>query len=97
MAVERGPKSLHEHNKSLLYSNRPKFKEDIRENIYLDKIRTDGVKFLEIEEIQVRKVIAEIKSNARKELIREFKMLLASIAITLVILFYLKEYLDHVF
>lgn len=68
MSVERGPKSLHEHNKSLLYSNRPKFKEDIRENIHIDKIRTDGILFDQIEEDRLEKVIAQIKANAQKEL-----------------------------
>ena len=97
MSIERGPKSLHEHNKSLLYSNRPKFKEDIRDNIHVDKIRTDGVLFEKIEENQLEKVIAEIKSNAKRELLRQFKMLAISVFITILIMIFLKDYLDQRF
>ena len=97
MSVERGPKSLHEHNKSLLYSNRPKFKEDLRENIHIDKIRTDGILFDQIEEDRLEKVIAQIKANAQKELYKEFKMLALSIVITILILIFLKDFLDQKF
>ena len=97
MSVDRGPKSLHEHNKSLLYSNRPKFKEDIRENIYLDKIRNDGIGFEKFEEKELEKVITQIKLNAKKELFRQYKMLSISIFITIMIMIYLKDYLDQRF
>ena len=97
MSVERGPKSLQEHNKSLLYSNRPKFKEDIRENIYVDKLRVDGIKFEEIETDQVNRVIAQIKLNAKREMFRQFSMLALSIIITIVIMIFLKDYLDQRF
>lgn len=89
MSVERGPKSLHEHNKSLLYSNRPKFKEDIRENIHTDKIRTDGVLFEKVDKDQLEKVIAQIKTNAKRELLRQFKLLAISVFITLLIIIFL--------
>lgn len=95
MAVERGPKSLHEHNKSLLYSNRPKFKEDIRDNIYVDRLREDGIMFSKVTEEELQKVLAKIRMNARKEIFRQLKMLAASIVITILILIYLKDYLDH--
>lgn len=97
MPVERGPKSLHEHNKSLLYSNRPKFKEDIRDNIYVDKIRMDGVLFEKIEKDQLEKVIAQIRINAKRELLKQFKMLAISIFITILIMLFLKDYLDQSF
>ncbi|PTX43503.1 hypothetical protein C8P64_2031 [Christiangramia gaetbulicola] len=97
MSVERGPKSLHEHNKSLLYSNRPKFKEDIRDNIYVDKIRNDGIGQDKIDENQLKKVIAEIRFNARKELLKQFKILTLSIFITILIMAFLKDYLDQRF
>ncbi|QYA26943.1 hypothetical protein G3I01_16055 [Gramella sp. MT6] len=97
MSVERGPKSLHEHNKSLLYSNRPKFKEDIRENIYLDKIRNDGIGIDRIDENQLKKVITQIRLNAKKELYRQYKMLTVSIFIAIVIMIFLKDYLDQRF
>ncbi|MDR5589915.1 hypothetical protein [Christiangramia sp. SM2212] len=95
MAVERGPKSLHEHNKSLLYSNRPKFKEDIRDNIYVDKPRNDGLGLMEISEEDLELLLTAIRHKARTELNRQFKMMLASIGITIIILIYLKEYLDY--
>lgn len=97
MSVELGTKSLHEHNKSLLYSNRPKFKEDIRDNIYVDKIRTDGVLFEEIEKDKLERVIAQIKANAKRELIKDFKYLAISIFITILIMFFLEDYLDQRF
>lgn len=97
MSVERGPKSLQEHNKSLLYSNRPKFKEDIRDNIHVDKIRTDGVLFEKIEKQQLERVIAQIKANAKKELVKQFKILAISIFITILIIMFLKDYLDQRF
>lgn len=97
MSVERGPKSLQEHNKSLLYSNRPKFKEDIRDNIHVDKIRTDGVLFEKIEKQQLERVIAQIKANAKKELVKQFKILAISIFITILIMMFLKDYLDQRF
>lgn len=97
MSVERGPKSLHEHNKSLLYSNRPKFKEDIRDNIHVDKIRTDGVSFDKIEKDQLEKVIAQIRTKAKKELLKQFKLLAISIFITIMIMIFLKDYLDQRF
>ncbi|MCP9198852.1 hypothetical protein MKO06_02970 [Gramella sp. GC03-9] len=97
MSVERGPKSLHEHNKSLLYSNRPKFKEDIRDTIHVDKIRTDGILFEKIEEDHLEKVIAQIKANAKRELFKQFKMLAISIFITIGIMIFLKDYLDQRF
>lgn len=86
MSVERGTKSLHEHNKSLLYSNRPKFKETIRENIHVDRIRNDGVKFEKVNEIDVKKVIAQIRNNSKKGLLRELKIILISIYLTIIIL-----------
>ena len=97
MSVERGPKSLHEHNKSLLHSNKPKFKEDIRDNIYVDKIRNDGILFEKIEKEQLEKVLAQIKLNAKKELFRQFKMIAASVFITILIMIFLKDYLDQRF
>jgi len=97
MSVERGPKSLHEHNKSLLYSNRPKFKEDIRDNIYVDKIRNDGIGQDKVDENQLKKVIAEIRFNARKELLKQLKILTLSIFITILIMAFLKDYLDQRF
>ncbi|MGB7785817.1 MAG: hypothetical protein WBL27_06930 [Salinimicrobium sp.] len=97
MAVERGPKSLHEHNKSLLYSNRPKFKDNLRENIYVDRIRTDGVTFEKIEKEQLEKVIAQIRRNAKKKLLREYKIFTVSIFITAFILLFLENYLEQVF
>ena len=97
MSVERGPKSLQEHNKSLLYSNRPKFKEHIRENIYVDKIRKDRVMFKKVEEEALKKVMAQIKRNARREVYKQLKTLAVSIFITVIILLYLKDYLDHRF
>lgn len=97
MSVERGPKSLHEHNKSLLYSNRPKFKEDIRDNIYVDKIRNDGIGHDKVDKNQLKKVIAEIRFNARKELLKQFKILTLSIFITILIMAFLKDYLDQRF
>ena len=97
MSIERGPKSLHEHNKSLLYSNRPKFKEDIRDNIHIDKIRTDGVLFEKIEKHQLERVITEIKATAKKELIKQFQILAISIFITILIMIFLKDYLDQRF
>ena len=97
MSIERGPKSLHEHNKSLLYSNRPKFKEDIRDNIHVDKVRTDGIFFEKIDKDQLEKVIAKIKANAKRELLRQFKMLAISIFITILIMIFLKDYLDQRF
>lgn len=97
MSIERGPKSLHEHNKSLLYSNRPKFKEDIRDNIHVDKIRTDGVLFENIEKDQLERVIIQIKANAKKESLRQFKLLAISVLITIVIMIFLKDYLDQRF
>lgn len=97
MPVERGPKSLHEHNKSLLYSNRPKFKEDNRDNIYVDKLRTDGVLFQRIEKDKLDKVMAQIRLNAKKELQKQFKMVVISIFITILIMIFLKDYLDQSF
>ena len=97
MSIERGPKSLHEHNKSLLYSNRPKFKEDIRDNIYVDKIRTDGIAFAKIEKHQFDIVIAQIKARAKRELLKQFKILVISIFITILIMLFLKDYLDQTF
>ena len=97
MSVKLSTKSLHEHNKSLLYSNRPKFKEDIRDNIYVDKIRTDGVLFEEIEKDKLERVIAQIKANAKRELIKDFKYLAISIFITILIMIFLKDYLDQRF
>ena len=97
MAVERGPKSLHEHNKSLLYSNRPKFKEDIRDNIHVDKIRTDGILFEKIEKHQFEKVIAQIKTNAKREFFRQIRFMAISIFISFLIMIYLKDYLDQRF
>ncbi len=97
MSVERGPRSLHEHNKSLLYSNRPKFKEDIRDNIYVDRLRDDGIMFNKISEEELQKVLTKIRMNARKEFFRQLKMLAVSIVITIIILIYLKDYLDQSF
>ncbi len=97
MAVDRGPKNLHEHNKSLLYSNRPKFKEDIRDNIYVDRFREDGIMFSKVTEEDLQKVLAKIRMNARKEFFRQLKMLAVSILITILILIYLKDYLDQSF
>ncbi|WP_373058143.1 hypothetical protein [Zunongwangia sp. H14] len=97
MSVDRGVKSLHEHNKSLLYSNRPKFKEDIRENIYIDKVRNDGLNYEKIKESELKKVLAQIKMKAKREFIKELKILGISIIITLIFLFYLKSYLDQCF
>lgn len=94
MPIERGPKSLHEHNKSLLYSNRPKFKEDIRENIYVDKVRNDGLMFEKVNEEELIKVIAQIKLNSKKKLFTELKILSLSVFITVVFLLYLQYYLD---
>ncbi|MDT0643452.1 hypothetical protein RM553_11475 [Zunongwangia sp. F363] len=97
MSVDRGPKSLHEHNKSLLYSNRPKFKEDLRENIYVDKIRNDGLYYKRVNENELKKVLAQIRLKARREFIKELKVLAVSIVITLIFVYYLKLYLDQCF
>lgn len=97
MSVERGPKSLHEHNKSLLYSNRPKFKEHVRENIHVDRIREDRVEYEQVNQENLKRVLAQIKQNARREVFRQLKILVVSIFITAIILFYLKDYLDHQF
>lgn len=97
MSVERGPKSLHGHNKSLLYSNRPKFKEHVRENIHVDRIRKDRVQYEQVDEEDLKKVLAQIKKNAQKEVYRQLKILAVSIFITAILLFYLKDYLDHQF
>ena len=97
MSIERGPKSLHEHNKSLLYSNRPKFKEDIRDNIHVDRIRTDGVHFEIIDQDNLHQVLNQIRKNARREFIRQLKMLGISIFITAVFFMYIKDHLDQRF
>lgn len=97
MSVERGPKSLHEHNKSLLYSNKPKFKEDIRDNIYVDEIRNDGIFFEKIEQEQLEKVLKESRLKANKELFKQAKLLVISLFITLGIMIFLKDYLDQRF
>ena len=97
MSVERGPKSLQEHNKSLLYSNRPKFKEDLRENIHKDQVRLDGIQFHDVDHQHLETVLSEIRSNARKEIYRQLKFLVISVFITALLFLYLKDHLDNRF
>ena len=79
-------RSQHDHNKSMLHSNKPKFKENIRENIYKDEMPEDGVLFNKIPEDRFIQVIDSIRSNARSENIKQFKLLIISIIITLIII-----------
>lgn len=88
---------MHEHNKSLLYSNKPKFKEDIRDTIYVDRIRNDGIYFEPIEDEHLNVVLSEIRQNARREFFRQLKMAGISIFLTAMFLLYLKEHLDDRF
>ncbi|WP_300439604.1 hypothetical protein [Christiangramia sp.] len=80
-------RSQQDHNKSLLRSNKPRFKENIRENIYKDEIPEDGLLFDRIPEKSVEQVIKKIRSNARLETIKDFKLLIISILIILFLIF----------
>jgi len=80
-------KSQHNHNKSLLHSNKPKFKENTRKNIYTDEIPRDGILFNEIPEQNFTEIIKNIRANARLENLRQLKLLVISIILTLLILF----------
>ena len=97
MSDKGGTKSQHAHNKSLLYSNRPKFKENIRENIYVDKIRTDGIAFEKVDSKQLEKVLAQIRYKAEREVLRQRKIFIISFFITIVIVLSLNSYLDQKF
>lgn len=97
MSIERGPKSLQEHNKSLLYSNRPKFKEDLRENIHKDQVRLDGIQFHDVHHQHLENVLTDIRNNARKEIYRQLKYLVISVFITALLFLYLKDHLDNRF
>lgn len=97
MSVERGPKSLHEHNKSLLYSQKPKFKEDLRDPINSDRIRLDGVKFRNYSSEELELVLAEIKLNATRDLRQQYKLMVVSMIISVLIMLFLKYKLDQRF
>ncbi len=97
MSDKGGTKSQHAHNKSLLYSNRPKFKENIRENIYVDKIRTDGIAFEKVDKEQLEKVLAQIRIKAKREVSKQRKIFVISFFITIVIVLSLNSYLDQKF
>lgn len=97
MQIDRGTKSLHEHNRSLLYSKRPKFKEDIRENIHVDKIRNDGVLFEKVDKDVLEKIIIQIKIKAKKDFFVQLKLTGISIIITAILFIYLKDCLDQRF
>lgn len=97
MPIERGTKSLHEHNNSLLSSKRPKFRESNREIIHVDGIKEDAVLFVEIEEEVFKKVMAQIRMNAKKEFYKDLNILGVSIIITTIILIYLIDYLNQLF
>ena len=75
MSDKGGTKSLHEHNRSLLYSKRPKFKENLRDNIYVDKIKTDGIVFEKVAPEQLEKALAQIRIKAKREVLRQRKFL----------------------
>jgi len=83
--------SQQNHNKSLLYSNKPKFKEDLRENIYKDEMPLDGILFEKIPEKNFQEVIEKIRYRARLENIKDLKLLVISILITLLIIFLFVE------
>ena len=97
MSVERGPKSLHEHNRSLLYSQKPKFKEDLRDPINSDRIRLDGVKFRNYSSEELEQILAEIKLNAARDLQHQYKLMVISSIISLLIMLFLKYKLDQRF
>ena len=80
-------RSQHNHNNSLLPSNKPKFKENIRENIYKDEIQDDGVLFDSVSEEKLNTVLESIRLKAKYETIKEIKILILSIIITLLITF----------
>lgn len=80
-------KSQQNHNKSLLHSNKPKFKEDLRENIYKDEMPLDGILFDKIPEKNFNEVIEKIRYKARLENLKDLKLLVISILITLLLIF----------
>ncbi|SDS28896.1 hypothetical protein [Gramella sp. MAR_2010_147] len=80
-------KSQQNHNKSLLHSNKPKFKENIRENIYRDELRQDGIFSDKIPGDILEEIIEKIRIKARNEVMRQFKLLIISIIITLLMIF----------
>lgn len=97
MSVERGPKSLHEHNRSLLHSQKPKFKEDLRDPINSDRLRIDGVKFSNHTPEELEQVLADIKLNAARELQQQYKLMSLSMIISVLIMLFLKYKLDQRF
>lgn len=80
-------KSQQNHNISLLHSNKPKFKEDLRENIYKDEMPLDGILFDKIPEKNFNEVIEKIRYKARLENLKDLKLLVISILITLLLIF----------
>lgn len=80
-------KSQQNHNKSLLHSNKPKFKENLRENIYKDEFPEDGLLFETLPEETIEQVIKKIRYKARMEQLKDFKLLIISILITLFLIF----------
>ena len=80
-------KSQQNHNKSLLHSNKPKFKENLRENIYKDEIPEDGLLFETLPEETIEQVIEKIRAKARLENLKDLKLLVISVLITLFLIF----------
>jgi len=80
-------KSQQNHNKSLLHSNKPKFKENLRENIYKDEIPEDGLLFETLPEETIDQVIKKIRAKARLENLKDLKLLIISVLITLFLIF----------
>jgi len=80
-------RSQKDHNKSMLPSNRPKFKENIRENIYKDEIPKDGIFFENISEETLNEIIKNIRYKARCEAFKQIKLVVLSILVTLLITF----------
>ena len=80
-------KSQQNHNKSLLHSNKPKFKENLRENIYKDEIPEDGLLFETLPDETIEQVIIKIRSKARIENLKDLKLLIISVLITLFLIF----------
>ncbi|MCB7482126.1 hypothetical protein [Christiangramia sediminis] len=87
--------SQQNHNKSLLYSNKPKFKEDLRENIHKDEMPLDGILFEKIPEKKFNEVIEKIRYKARLENIKDLKLLVISILLTLFIIFLFVEKVEE--